>query len=293
MPAMTSGRGAWPRSLSALSHCGFTLPGREPAVHRCRRSRGRTSFADRSESSPPRTLSVRSITHRVQCLSAVARPTNFSPEAKVTGETDALRLALAERVGKKGLAVDPAWRAAVEGVPRECFLGGAVFRASGSRWEPVRRAVVGEEAWLRLVYSDETWVTQVDGVHVADAEGAMVGNPTSSSTLPSLVMRMLDVAGIREGDRVLEIGSGTIRVRPHRGRRSHADRLDRESRRTVLAASGLSSAPGRVRDGPPFRVRGRASRDAAGGPVGVVSVVRWTRGVRRSVVLVGVGGAAG
>ncbi|MFI6983823.1 ATP-grasp peptide maturase system methyltransferase [Embleya sp. NPDC050154] len=125
------------------------------------------------------------------------------------GDCVSSRQALAEQVAAKGGSVDPAWRAAVEAVPRESFLGGAVFRPSGSRWEPVRRAKVGEDAWMRLVYSDETWVTQVDGVHVADVEGPVAGSPTSSSTLPSLVVRMLEVAGIRDGDRVLEIGTGT------------------------------------------------------------------------------------
>ncbi|WP_439675394.1 ATP-grasp peptide maturase system methyltransferase [Embleya sp. MST-111070] len=127
----------------------------------------------------------------------------------MTHDPVSLRTGLAQRVAEKNVSFDSVWRRAVEGVARERFLGDAVFRSDGIRWESVRRAEVGEEAWLRLVYSDETWVTRVDGVHAADVDGPVVGSPTSSSTLPSLVVRMLEVAGIRDGDRVLEIGTGT------------------------------------------------------------------------------------
>ncbi|MEV5386108.1 ATP-grasp peptide maturase system methyltransferase [Streptomyces sp. NPDC052721] len=104
---------------------------------------------------------------------------------------------------------DPAWREALAAVPRELFLDDVVFRPSGTQWEPVHRQEVGDEGWLRLVYQDTTWVTQVDGIAAADAPGPLSGNPTSSSTLPSLIVRMLDLAGIRKGDKVLEIGTGT------------------------------------------------------------------------------------
>ncbi|MGW2951460.1 ATP-grasp peptide maturase system methyltransferase [Streptomyces eurythermus] len=104
---------------------------------------------------------------------------------------------------------DPAWREALAAVPRSTFLDDALYRPAGTQWEPVRREELGDEEWCRLVYQDTTWVTQVDGIDAADAPGPLAGNPTSSSTLPSLVIRMLDLAGIREGDKVLEIGTGT------------------------------------------------------------------------------------
>lgn len=65
------------------------------------------------------------------------------------------------------------------------------------------------DEWLELVYRDETWVTQIDGEMVTDACGVVYGAPTSSSTLPGLVVRMLEAARISEGDKVLEIGTGT------------------------------------------------------------------------------------
>ncbi|MFD6337236.1 ATP-grasp peptide maturase system methyltransferase [Streptomyces sp. NPDC060131] len=127
----------------------------------------------------------------------------------MTTDSAELRRILADRISESGALTDPAWRAAVEAVRRDVFLGGDVYRINGAMWEPVHRTEVGEEEWLRLACSDTTWVTQVDGVNAADAPGALVGNPTSSSTLPSLVVRTLEVAGIRDGDRVLEVGTGT------------------------------------------------------------------------------------
>jgi len=104
-----------------------------------------------------------------------------------------------------------AWGDAVEAVPRELFLGSAIFRATGygDRWEVIRRDEVLPDEWLRLVYSDETWVTQVDGVMAEDATGLTSGPPTCSSTMPSLVVRMLEAAQISEGEKILEIGTGT------------------------------------------------------------------------------------
>ncbi|MFD8965279.1 ATP-grasp peptide maturase system methyltransferase [Streptomyces sp. NPDC059568] len=127
----------------------------------------------------------------------------------MTAEAAEHRRILADRISENGSLTDPAWRAAVEAVRRDVFLGEDFYRVNGSVWEPVHRAEVGEEAWLRLAYSDTTWVTLVDGVDAADAPGPLAGRPTSSSTLPSLVVRMLEVAGIRDGDKVLEVGTGT------------------------------------------------------------------------------------
>lgn len=119
------------------------------------------------------------------------------------------RTALADELARGGRLTDPAWRAAVEAVPREVFLGDAVFRQDGAGWTPVRRSQLGEDEWLRLTYADTTLVTQVDGVSAIDAAGPVHGRPTSSSTLPSLVLRMLELAGVSEGGTVLEIGTGT------------------------------------------------------------------------------------
>lgn len=120
-----------------------------------------------------------------------------------------LRQALADELAGRGQLADLALRSAFEAVERELFLDDVVFRPNGASWEPVRRDQVGDDAWLRMVYSDTTWVTQVDGVSAADAPGPLSGRPTSSSTLPSLVLRMLELADVHDGATVLEIGTGT------------------------------------------------------------------------------------
>lgn len=116
-----------------------------------------------------------------------------------------LRHELAARIGP------PGWRIALETVPREAFLGKAVYTYEPERgWVPVRRSEMTPEDWLRLVYTDETWVTQIAGVLAEDAtDPVLISRPTSSSTLPGLVVRMLDAAEIGEGEKILEIGTGT------------------------------------------------------------------------------------
>ncbi|WP_242882551.1 ATP-grasp peptide maturase system methyltransferase [Actinomadura litoris] len=131
-----------------------------------------------------------------------------------------LRRALADRLEADGDLRTPTWRAAVEQVPREMFLGEGVYRrhdtADGTLWEPITLARVGEARWLELVYEDTTWVTQLtplaqpsEPAEPGQVPGAVQGVPTSSSTLPGLVVRMLEHLEVQDGDRVLEIGTGT------------------------------------------------------------------------------------
>ena len=77
-------------------------------------------------------------------------------------------------------------------------------------WEPVT-AVLDYDRWLAAVYQDQTLITQFDEDepdwnHPASRDG---GAPTSSSTLPSLVVRMWADAEVYEGHTVLEVGAGT------------------------------------------------------------------------------------
>ncbi|UBU14549.1 ATP-grasp peptide maturase system methyltransferase [Nonomuraea gerenzanensis] len=124
-----------------------------------------------------------------------------------------LRQELAALLVEGGALTDPGWRRAVEVVPRERFLGEAVFHQdegmAGDEWRPLLRSSLSEEEWLELAYSDQTWVTQVDGIPAEAAGHTVAGSPTSSSTMPSLVVRMLERAGIGDAEKVLEIGTGT------------------------------------------------------------------------------------
>ncbi|MFE3073466.1 ATP-grasp peptide maturase system methyltransferase [Streptomyces sp. NPDC059247] len=124
------------------------------------------------------------------------------------------RRRLIERLVADGRLRDTDVRRAGGAVPREVFLGPAVYRASAppgvTVWTPVRRAETTTEEWLRLAYEDTTWVTQLDGVLAEHAAGPVTGGtPTSSSTLPGLVLWMVEQSGVRRGHRVLVIGAGT------------------------------------------------------------------------------------
>ncbi|MEW1615541.1 MULTISPECIES: methyltransferase domain-containing protein [unclassified Streptomyces] len=63
------------------------------------------------------------------------------------------------------------------------------------------------EQWLRTVYADGPVVTQVnDGKPTADDSFRLY---TSSSSMPSIMLDMLVLLDVRDGQRVLEIGTGT------------------------------------------------------------------------------------
>ncbi|MFD3469953.1 ATP-grasp peptide maturase system methyltransferase [Streptomyces sp. NPDC058682] len=123
---------------------------------------------------------------------------------------------MAGSLAEDGALADPAWRAAVERVPRHRFVPGFYLPADErdglglTVWEPVT-SELDYGRWLAATYTDTTLITQFDGDEPDWKQPSTRhgGAPTSSSTLPSLVVRMWADADVREGQRVLEIGTGT------------------------------------------------------------------------------------
>ncbi|MFJ1595351.1 ATP-grasp peptide maturase system methyltransferase [Streptomyces sp. NPDC088261] len=133
-------------------------------------------------------------------------------------ETDSARLreAMTRALAKDGVLTDPAWKQAVAEVPRHRFVPGFYLPTDEpdgqglTVWEPVT-AGLDYDRWLAAAYSDSTLITQFDSDEPDWRQPATRhgGAPTSSSTLPSLVLRMWSDADLQEGHTVLEIGTGT------------------------------------------------------------------------------------
>lgn len=118
---------------------------------------------------------------------------------------------LIDRMTTNGSLRTEPWKLAAAAVARHEFLRGGFFRrAVGTHftaWESVRE---GDKGWLEGCYADESLVTQIAGTIVPeDIRGQITREPTSSSTLPSLVLRMLEDLQVEDGHKVLEIGTGT------------------------------------------------------------------------------------
>ncbi|MFD3935866.1 methyltransferase domain-containing protein [Streptomyces sp. NPDC058611] len=91
-----------------------------------------------------------------------------------------------------------AWQDAVASVDRALFIPEVIVGGDFGQ-DP--------EAWLRIVYADGPVVTQVnDGKPTASDAFRL---HTSSSSMPSIMLDMLGLLEVRDGHRVLEIGTGT------------------------------------------------------------------------------------
>lgn len=103
------------------------------------------------------------------------------------------------------------WAEAFAATPRHAFVPSWFEQETNDRGITVwRQRTVTDEASLAAVYRDVTLVTELDPETAEQVEpGAWTGIPTSSSTLPSLMAGMLEDLDLQDGQRVLEIGTGT------------------------------------------------------------------------------------
>ncbi|MGH3905522.1 MAG: methyltransferase domain-containing protein, partial [Pseudonocardiaceae bacterium] len=119
--------------------------------------------------------------------------------------------ALRDELVAAGKLTSPEWKAAVLAVPRHEFVPEFYERSTGTgpgSWELVSAASSDtRERWWNTVWTNTSLVTQLAQVGRAGRQTAT--GPASSSSAPSLMTRMLEALDIRDGHRVLEIGTGS------------------------------------------------------------------------------------
>ncbi|MFI0220575.1 protein-L-isoaspartate(D-aspartate) O-methyltransferase [Streptomyces lydicus] len=106
-------------------------------------------------------------------------------------------------------ALQPDWLPTFKAVPRELFVPDRIWPgiADGTRQNPMVDRTKAPDGWLTAVYSDIPLTTQWDdGNHTGDGLGK---TPSSSSSQPHMVFSMLADLDVKDGHRVLEIGTGT------------------------------------------------------------------------------------
>ena len=107
---------------------------------------------------------------------------------------------LAAELVTRGVLPDPRWEAALRSTPRHEFVPRWLAQDELGRWYPVAHddpATATE--WTARTYTDAPLVTAVDDT----------GLPISSSSQPSLMVRMLEELAVGDDSSVLEIGTGT------------------------------------------------------------------------------------
>jgi len=102
---------------------------------------------------------------------------------------------LTDYLTASGALTDPTWKRAVARVPRHAFVPAFQQRQPGGGWHSVTRDTPG---YLSGVYADRPLTTQLTD-----------GQPTSSSSQPSLMVMMLEALDVTDGSRVLEVATGT------------------------------------------------------------------------------------
>lgn len=108
------------------------------------------------------------------------------------------------------------WRPVVAGIPRHAFVprwwdwapGGPGFYHE--LWEP-RDGTAEPAEWAAAAYRDRSLVTQVGALHadITGPDSRVIGLPTSSATMPSLLIQMFRHAMIGDGMDVLDVGTGS------------------------------------------------------------------------------------
>lgn len=197
----------------------------------------------------------------------------------ISTASEEARARLVRSMSATGALASPRWTAAFSAVPREAFVPSFQIR-SGDRFDTYTPQSPG---FHTAVYQDTSLITR------RDAGGTAV----SSSSEPSLMARMLEAFTVTDGDRVLEVGTGTgynTALLCHRLGDDQVVSIDIDPELTAAARQSLASvgyAPDLVTgDG----TRGVAPRAPYGGILATCGVHRirpeWVRQVQPGGIIV-------
>ena len=150
------------------------------------------------------------------------------------------RKQLAYELTTAGVLNDPAWRSAWETVPRHLFVERFAISALGRPGEAAATWYDGSDPaerprWLAAAYRNEALIT------IYAANGAAI----SSSTEPALMAHMLGLLDVHDGQKVLEIGTGTgynAALLAHRLGPDNVTTIDIDPRLTQTAKAVLDNA---------------------------------------------------
>ncbi|MFC4585460.1 methyltransferase domain-containing protein [Sphaerisporangium corydalis] len=146
---------------------------------------------------------------------------------------------LADRITHAGSR----WRDAVCVTPRHRFVP-AWWQWADDHWK-LRYGPADEKAWLDSAYQNRTLVTKIGSLHAdqATAHDEPTGLPTSSSTLPGLVLQMYRHARIGDKQAILDVGTGSgygAALLCHRFGDERVTSIDVDDYVTSLAAARLA-----------------------------------------------------
>ncbi|MFD8955678.1 methyltransferase domain-containing protein [Streptomyces anulatus] len=140
---------------------------------------------------------------------------------------------------------DSRWLAPVASVPRHELIP-RWWEADDSGTWTLRKGTDDPVAWAEAAYCDWSVVTRVGPLHADQAEDDdhPEGLPTSSATLPSLVVRMLRHGRLGDGLPFLDLGTGAGGLAAYASRRigdRHVTSLDVDPYLTEAASVRLSA----------------------------------------------------
>jgi protein-L-isoaspartate(D-aspartate) O-methyltransferase len=116
--------------------------------------------------------------------------------------------ALADSLLACGALTDPRWHQAIVAVPRHMFAPSRAWAQQADEEDHVIDAEKDPDEWLRQVYAPHTAIiTQRDDGEIPAASSE--GVPTSSLSEPVIVVEFLELLEIRDGNTVLEVGTGS------------------------------------------------------------------------------------